>query len=106
MYPHIKGNSGWGIICHRNTTPTVTREVGEVICRQTHQQFLLNISRNANEPTNYEGVYYDGSISCSGTKYSLSKCNVKVSSVNSCPDGYTTIECTSGILTVLYVSVF
>ena len=98
LYPQIRGASGWGIFCHSSTAPVITREVGEVICRQTYQQFLLSTASTA-LTTDHDGVYYDGSIRCSGTKYSLSKCDVNIMPLSSCSEGYTTIQCTTGIYT-------
>jgi hypothetical protein len=93
-YPQIKGESGWGIFCHSEEAPIVTREVGEVICRQTCSQFLFEISKTSTPPEEYDGVYYSGSISCPGKKNFLSQCKVNLSPESLCAGGYTTVECT------------
>ena len=100
--PMMMGESGWGIVCHHETTPTITRAVGEVICRQSLGQFLLAVSNTSHPPVGYEGVFYGGSISCSGRKNHLSECTVRVRPQPSCPSGYTKVKCTSGI--ILYIS--
>ena len=94
-YPQIRGESGWGIFCHSNR-PVVTREVGEVICRQTRRQFLARISKGA-RPADYDGVCYSGNIHCTSSKLLLSECDVSITQQDSCPGGYTTVDCTSGI---------
>jgi lysyl oxidase-like protein 2/3/4 len=99
-YPVIRGESGWGVLCYNDTTPVVTREVGEVICRQTRRQFLTRISKTR-RLTNYGGVQYNGTIHCTGTKLLLSECKVKLTSQSSCPGGYTTIECTSALADIV-----
>ena len=96
-YPVIRGESGWGVLCYNDTTPVVTSEAGEVICRQTRRQFLTRISKTR-RLTNYGGVQYNGTIHCTGTELLLSECKVKLTSQSSCPGGYTTVECTSGSL--------
>lgn len=100
MYPHVRGSAGWGLFCHSDT-PVLTKVVGEVICRQTQRKFLSSVSKTLLEPTNYGGVYYDGSIRCSGNKYFLSDCDVNITPQDSCPGGYSTIKCTSGYCLVL-----
>ena len=95
----MMGESGWGIVCHHETTPTITKAVGEVICRQSLGQFLLAVSNTSHPPVGYEGVFYGGSISCSGRKNHLSECTVRVRPQPSCPSGYTKVKCTPGIYT-------
>ena len=95
----IRGASGWGVLCYSDS-PMVTREVGEVICRQTESQFLARI----HTLTNYGGVQYSGTIRCAGTELLLSECGVNLTPQISCPGGYTTVECTPGIYIRLYVA--
>ena len=97
-YPYVRGMLGWGIFCHHSDTPTVTREVGEVICRQSHREFLSIISHTSTKPASYSGGYYDGTIHCSGTESFLSECEVTVTPQILCPEGYTTVNCASGLL--------
>ena len=96
-YPLMKGHSGWGIFCHHDSTPTIIKGVGEVICRQTRGEFLLEVSNTSTLPVSYDGALYSGSISCSATRNFLSECAVNVRPQSSCASGYTTVQCTSGI---------
>ena len=85
----------WGIFCYSDT-PVVTTAVAEVICRQVHSQFLHRISKG-NKPTNYFGKFYDGKIDCTGDEAGLSGCDVNVIAVEDCRDGFTIVECSTGM---------
>ena len=94
-YPQIRGWLGWGLFCYSDT-PIVTTAVGEVICRQTHNQFLAGISKDV-RPLNYIGLHYIGRIDCTGDELSLSDCDVTILPRGWCPYGYTIVNCTSGM---------
>ena len=94
-YPQffLSGREG-GIFCY--DTPVMTIAVAEVICRQVHSQFLHRISKGT-KPTNYLGHFYDGIIDCTGDEPGLSWCDVNVFAVEDCLDGYTIVECSTGM---------
>ena len=90
--------TGWGLFC----TPIVTKEIGEVICRETKGYFLARILKGS-RPINYHMSFYDGKIDCTGDEATLSECNVNVYTVHECRDGYVMIDCSSGTYTLASV---
>lgn len=96
--PQVLGPNGWGLLCYSNTPlVTVTVPVGSVICRETRDQFLIRISGET-RVSGYTGVYYNGTIGCTGDEASLSECSMKLSKQLLCPDGFTIVDCSPGIL--------
>ena len=104
-YPELSGRSGKGLLCYNNRVPTITREEGNLICRQTLGQFILFLTRITNPPSGYDGIYYSGSIRCSGSEKYVSQCEVNVSPQSTCREGYIVVICTPGnvMTTVLVV---
>ena len=77
----------------------VTKEVGEVICRQTKGQFLARQTLET-FPYPYDGQFYSGYLKCSGEETHLSECKGNVFLVNHCAEGYGTVDCSTGIYIV------
>ena len=93
-YPEIMGSAGWGMLCYDEDS-SIGNLVGEVICRQTQNLFLLKITRGEH-PEGYSGrAFYNGSINCTGDESKLSECTVKLVPSGQCP-GYNIINCTMG----------
>ena len=92
-YPQLytKSVDSKGILCYS----TVTKEVGEVICRQMKEQFLSKVLMGT-QPTQYRGHFYFGLVECTGDESHLFECKMHVNRVTQCLDGYAMIECNPG----------
>lgn len=75
----------------------VTKEVGEVICRQTKGQFLARRTM-VSYPSPYNGRFYSGSLRCSGEESHLSECEEHMLLVDHCLEGYGMLDCSTGII--------
>ena len=90
-YPEVLGIIGWGLLCH-SRDPLVNQKVGQVICRQTRGEFLLTV-RASGRPPSYRGLYYHGSINCTGNETAIRECGVHLQIWAWCPMDYTIVQC-------------
>ena len=66
-------------------------------CREAQSEFAFR-TRKGTYSSNYKGEHYIGQITCTGDEMSMSDCTVLVTSVKSCSNGHTIVDCTSGQL--------
>lgn len=91
---------GFGRIC----AGTLDINGATVMCRESQVLFARSYSSEKLE-SSYNGLIYDGKITCTGDESSLADCTaIQLSNVTTCNDGVVTVTCTAStfIVSVLY----
>lgn len=97
-YPELhRRNSHSGLFCYSSSAPTVTKAVGEVICRETKGYYLSRIYKKPLPIRYINDYFYKGKINCTGDEITLSECSMDVYTVTECTDEYVIVDCTNGM---------
>lgn len=93
-YPEYVGNGGPGLVC----AGVLDRLAARVVCASTTGTFLYNMSTadSATTPGGANGVFYRGSVECSGEEADFAECSVSLQTISQCPNGLVQrLTCTS-----------
>lgn len=93
-YPVYVGDGGPGLVCAGD----LDRLAARVVCASTTGTFLYNMSTadSATAPGGASGVFYRGSVECTGEEADFAECSVSLQTISQCPNGLVQmLTCTS-----------